>query len=99
MRVKRTDEFDAWFDDQNVKDQAQVDARIQRIEDHDHFGDAKDLGEGLAELRWANGRRVYFTRVYDTDGSLVLLILGGMKNGQKKDIKKARLLVRKYAHA
>jgi len=99
MRVKRTDEFEEWFDEQTLKERAQIDSRIQRIEDHDHFGDAKDLGEGLAELRWANGRRVYFTRVFDVNGSLVLLILGGLKNGQKKDIKKARLLVRKYARS
>ena len=99
MRVKRTHEFEEWFDEQNVKEQAQVDARIQRIEEYDHFGDAKDLGDGLAELRWASGRRVYFTRIFDANGSLVLLVLGGIKNGQKKDIKKARLLVRKYAIA
>ena len=97
MRVIRTDEFEDWFDEQTVKEQAQIDARIQRIEEYDHFGDAKDLGEGLAELRWASGRRVYFTRVFDNDGLLVLLVLGGIKNGQKKDIKKARLLVQKYA--
>lgn len=99
MRVKRAEEFEEWFEEQTTKEQAQIDARIQRIEDHDHFGDAKDLGDGLAELRWANGRRIYFTRVVDRDGSLVLLILGGMKNGQKKDIKKSRLLVSKYAGA
>lgn len=97
MRLKRTSEFVDWFDRLNTKEQAQVDARLQRIEDHNHFGDVKDLGEGLAELRWTNGRRVYFTRAVDASGSLVLLVLGGMKNGQKKDIKQARLLVRKYA--
>jgi len=97
MRVKRTIEFEQWYDEQTVKDCAQVDARIFRIEEHKHFGDAKDLGQGLAELRWTNGRRVYFARMFDADGTLVLLLLGGLKNGQKKDIKKARILIQKYA--
>jgi len=97
VRLKRTIEFSDWFETLIVKEQAQVDARLQRIEQHNHFGDVRDLGDGLAELRWANGRRVYFTRAVDQNGSLVLLVLGGMKNGQKKDIKQARLLVRKYA--
>jgi putative addiction module killer protein len=71
--------------------------RILRIEQADHFGDAKDLGNGLAELRWASGRRVYFARIYNKDGSLVLLILGGNKNGQTKDIRAARVLLQRYA--
>lgn len=96
MRVKRTLEFVDWFEALRLKEQAQIDARIQRIEQHDHFGDAKDLGDGLAELRWANGRRVYFTRLIDSDGQMVLLILGGIKNAQKKEIKQARLLIQKY---
>jgi putative addiction module killer protein len=99
MRVKRTDEFEEWLDSLTIKEQAQVDARLQRIEEYGHFGDAKDLGEGLAELRWPNGRRVYFTRVVDDRGKLVLVLLGGLKNAQKKDIQQARLLVRKYADA
>ena len=97
MLIKRTVEFIEWFESLTIKEQAQVDARIERIEQHDHFGDARDLGEALAELRWKNGRRVYFTRVTMLDGSILLLILGGWKNAQKKDIKQARLLIRKYA--
>lgn len=97
VRVNRTDEFNEWFETLTIKERAQVDSRFQRIEQYEHFGDARDLGEGLAELRWANGRRVYFTRILDQDGFLVLVILGGIKNAQKKDIKQARLLVQKYA--
>jgi len=96
MRLRKTAEFNDWFETLRVKEQAQVDSRLQRIEQYDYFGDAKDLGEGLAELRWANGRRVYFSRIVDTEGNLVLLVLGGMKNAQAKDIKQARLLLHKY---
>jgi putative component of toxin-antitoxin plasmid stabilization module len=57
IRVERTSEFNEWFEGLNLKDQLQIDSRIQRIRDHAHFGDTKNLGHGLAELRWKNGRR------------------------------------------
>lgn len=95
LKVKKTAEFDNWYAALRIKEQAQIDARLHRIEHYDHFGDAKDLSRGLAELRWANGRRIYFTRIFD-NGTAILLVLGGLKNAQKKDIKQARLLVQKY---
>ena len=70
-----------------------MESRIFRIEHYDHFGDAKHLGEGLSELRWENGLRIYFAR---TDTRVVLLLNGGGKNDQKKDIKKARILLDRY---
>ena len=97
IRTIRLPEFTEWYETLDAKGQAQLDARILRIEMDGHFGDAKDLGNGLAELRWKNGRRVYFGRIRDAFGSLVLLVLGGSKNGQTKDIRKARLLLQKYS--
>ncbi len=79
------------------KEQGQILARLQRLELYDFFGDAKSLGDGLAELRWQNGWRVYFAKAMRSDGSVVVLLLGGMKNAQKKDIERARLLLRRYA--
>ena len=77
----------------SAKMQALVEARIFRIERYDHFGDAKHLLEGLSELRWKNGLRVYFARV----GTRVILLLhGGGKNDQKNDIKKAKILLGRY---
>ncbi len=96
LRTVKLPEFAEWFDGLDAKGKAQVDARILRIEANGHFGDAKDLGEGLPELRWKSGRRVYFARITDAPGSLVLLVLGGNENGQTKDIRQARLLLRKY---
>ena len=93
----RPPEFVEWLDELTAKGKAQVDARLFRIQEHGHFGDAKYLGEGLAELRWKNGWRVYFARVEVENGETVLLILGGDKNGQEKDIRKARVLLRKHA--
>ena len=94
MKVVSTPDFDNWYGKQTLREKAQIDARVSRIEESEYFGDSKYLGEGLAELRWKNGRRVYLTKI---DGRIVLLINGGLKNAQKKDIKKARLLLRRYA--
>lgn len=94
IRIERTTEFIDWFRSLNLKDQLQVDSRIQRIRDHAHFGDVRNLGGGLAELRWKNGRRIYFTKI---DTVVILLLSGGLKNAQKKDIQKARILLQRYA--
>lgn len=93
IHVVRTKEFQNWFEKENLKSQVQIESRIVNIQLHGHFGDAKNLGEGLAELRWKNGRRIYFAA---TEKELILLLIGGNKNGQNKDIKKARLLLKKY---
>ncbi len=95
LQIERTSEFMEWFESLNLKDQMQIDSRIQRIRDHAHFGDAKNLGDGLAELRWKNGRRVYFSK---TGPVVILLLNGGLKNAQKKDIQKARLLLERFAN-
>lgn len=96
VRIEATREFLEWKEHQTAKAQAQVDARVDRIRVSGYFGDAKDLGSGLAELRWKNGRRVYFSKMRAEDGAIVLLILEGNKNGQSQDIKKAKFLLQKY---
>ncbi|NGX61581.1 MAG: hypothetical protein K940chlam9_01068 [Chlamydiae bacterium] len=45
------------------------------------------------ELRWKNGRRIYFSFIPEKK---ILLLLGGNKNGQDKDIRKAKSLLKKY---
>lgn len=93
MQVSRAIEFEQWLATQAAKIQALVEARVYRIEYYDHFGDAKHLGDGLSELRWKNGLRVYFAR---TGARVILLLHGGGKNDQTKDIKKARILFERY---
>nr|NGX45771.1 CRISPR-associated endonuclease Cas1 1 [Chlamydiota bacterium] len=68
-------------------------ARLEKISQFGHLGDARYLGESLAELRWLNGNRIYFTRL-ESKGQTILLILGGNKNGQSKDIAKARRILK-----
>ncbi|MBL7663312.1 type II toxin-antitoxin system RelE/ParE family toxin [bacterium] len=93
MQVIRSTEFERWITSESAKIQALVESRVFRIEHYDHFGDAKYLGDGLSELRWKNGLRVYFAR---TGARVVLLLHGGGKNEQKNDIKKAKILLERY---
>lgn len=89
--IKRTPEFITWFNKQSEKSKAQIDARLKNVELFDYFGDHKALGEKLLELRWKNERRVYYTLVLQD--ALTLVLLGGIKNAQKKDIQKARKIL------
>ena len=90
--------FEEWFD--SIRDQATqnaVDARLTRVADG-NFGDHKSVGEGVFELRIQKGPglRVY----YGLDGpKLVILIGGGDKNNQNKDIRRAQKLWRDYLDA
>jgi putative addiction module killer protein len=94
--VEKTDEFDKWL--KKLKDnraKAKILFRIQRIEEHGNFGDCEPVGQGLSELRihYGKGYRVYLK---DVDGRIVLLINGGDKSSQQKDIIKARELWEEY---
>jgi putative addiction module killer protein len=93
MIIRTLKQFEEWLASLNKKEQLKVNARLERIKNLNHYGDAKPLDKGLCELRWKNGWRVYF--VLDTTGAL-LLLTGGNKNDQKKDIAKAKILLGRY---
>ena len=93
--VKQTIEFDKWFNKQSLKIQALVSDRIGRLTVSGYMGKSRTLGMGLFELKWKNGLRIYFAF---SEKKLVLLN-GGSKNGQKKDIERARELKEKYLKA
>ena len=97
MRLKRTLEYIEWYESQRPKEKAQIAKRLANIEEHEHFGTVKDLGNYLSELKWSNGRRIYFSIMEDDKGELTLLVLGGNKNGQDSDIKKARKILKRYS--
>ncbi|MDE0151792.1 MAG: type II toxin-antitoxin system RelE/ParE family toxin [Bdellovibrionales bacterium] len=94
MNILSTKEFSDWYKKITFREKVQVDARIARIEEYKHLGDWKYISNGLAELRWKNGRRIYFVKL---QSDTILLLTGGLKNEQKKDIKKAYKLLRRYA--
>ena len=90
--IETTNIFDKWL--VGIKD-ARNRARIISRLDHvrlGNFGDHKNLGGGLFELRFffGPGFRVYYTV---RDGKVVVLFCGGDKSGQSKDIDKARAIM------
>lgn len=95
MKIKYIPEWEKWFDKQSEKSKVQIDARLKHIEIHNYFGDCRYLGNNLSELRWKNGRRVYYTVVLKDQATV--LLLGGFKNAQKKDIQKAYQLLKREA--
>lgn len=84
ISIQTTDTFDAWF--ASLKDKQAV-ARIDRAEDG-NFGDCSPVGEGVSEMRihYGPGYRVYFVQ---RGTELVILLAGGNKSAQSKDIKTA----------
>ena len=90
--ILKTAEFDRWFRKLTyLRAKAKILLRIQRLETAGHYGDCKALGDGLMELRIHEGKgyRVYFKEEGNT---IVILLLGGNKSTQQKDIEKARAL-------
>lgn len=93
--IERTDEFDKWL--RKLKDfraKAKILFRIQKVESDEHFGDCESVGDGIRELKidYAKGYRVYFK---EKDGKIILLLIGGDKSTQQKDIEKAKEIWRK----
>ncbi len=88
--IEKTIEFDKWLRRlKDLKGKAKILFRIQKIESDGHFGDCKPVGDGIRELRvnFAKGYRVYFK---EKDEKIIILLIGGDKSTQQKDIKKAR---------
>ncbi len=79
-----------WLEGLKLKEVGQIEARLRRIAEEGHFGSIKDLKDGLWELKFNNGNRIYYAR---TGKNELTLILGGNKNGQDRDIKKAKNLL------
>ena len=90
-RVRQTATFADWF--AALRDdlaKSRIAARIVRVE-AGNFGNCKSVGGGVSELRVdvGPGYRVYFTQ---RGGELVILLCGGDKASQQRDIAKARTL-------
>jgi putative addiction module killer protein len=84
-QVLKTLEFEDWLNNQRPKTRTIVLARLDLIS-LGHFGDHKRF-EGLIELRWKNGTRIYS---FMWGNAVVVALIGGNKNGQKHDIKRAK---------
>lgn len=88
-QILETEIFSQWLE--QLKDQKAKDKVLDRIDrtEEGNFGDHKSLGDHVSEMRLTQGPgyRVYYTKI----GNLVFLLLcGGTKPTQKKDIKIAK---------
>ena len=90
----KTNEYSAWYGSLTNKVRAQIDARLLKIQAFGHYGHVKRLSPVLFELKFNSGNRIYFTE-RTINGRTVILILGGNKNGQDKDIKRAQKVAEK----
>ena len=91
--IHTTENFDGWFAGLRDKQVARrIQARIDRAEDG-NCGDCEPVGEGISEMRihYGPGYRVYFTQ---RGMEIVILLAGGDKSTQSKDIKTALELAR-----
>lgn len=91
-KIFALDEYNKWFKNENHKSKRQILKRLSMIEEEGHFGHMKYLNDDLYELKFNDGKRIYYI-VIPVDN--VILLLGGNKNGQDKDIKKARGIIAK----
>ena len=88
------DHFDTWFRRQSSETRARAQTRIDRME-FGNFGDHKSVGGGVSELRidFGAGYRLYYGRDGD---EIVILLGGGTKNRQARDIAMAQTRWKAY---
>ena len=94
----RSSDFDVWLShlaDQKAK--ARILARLVSAE-YGNFGDCESVGEGVFEMRVhvGAGYRVYYAR---TGSTVYVLLAGGVKASQTKDIAKAKKMARELKRA
>lgn len=93
IEIRKTALFAQWLDDlRDLQARARVQARIERLA-AGNPGDVEPIGEGVSELRinYGPGYRVYFKK---RGRALIILLAGGDKTTQAKNIKAALRLAR-----
>ena len=93
-QILTTDLFDEWFVGlRDIRAKVRIQARIDRA-GLGNFGDSEPVGEGVSEMRihFGPGYRVYFAQ---RGLEVVILLAGGDKSSQPRDIKRALDLARR----
>ena len=93
MEIRKTEHFAEWLDAlRDLRARARIQARIERLA-QGNAGDVQPIGEGVSELRihFGPGYRVYFKQ---QRRELIILLAGGDKSTQTKDINNALRLAR-----
>jgi putative addiction module killer protein len=96
IELRKTDVFARWLDGlKDLRARARVQARLDRLAEGNP-GDAKPVGEGVSELRidFGPGYRVYFKA---RGAVLIILLAGGDKRTQRRDIAVALRLARQIS--
>ena len=91
MTIRETEVYAKWFS--RLRDavaKARILVRLRRVS-LGNFGEYRELGDGVCELkfRFGPGYRIYYTI---KNGELVILLAGGDKSTQTRDIAKAKQL-------
>ena len=92
-QIRKTQVFAEWIDGlRDSQGRARIQVKIERLA-AGHRGDAKVIGDGVSELRidCGPGYRVYFTK---HGREIIILLAGGDKSTQTRDIKTAMRLAR-----
>ena len=96
VEFRQTEMFRIWrLRLKDVRVRALIASRLDRLA-YGNAGDAKPVGQGISELRidYGPGYRVYFQRRGNT---IVVLLCGGNKSTQAKDIKMAKRLAEEWS--
>ncbi|MDR3112234.1 MAG: type II toxin-antitoxin system RelE/ParE family toxin [Elusimicrobiota bacterium] len=92
--IKKTFVFKKWFNKLNKNVSDELNINITRVA-YGNFSNCQSVGGGVHELKinYQKGYRIYFANI---DGEIILLLIGGDKKTQDKDIKKAKKLKEFY---
>ena len=90
--IQQTRDFRNWLENMSGQAKARVLARISNMKDG-NFGDHKSVGGGVSESRinTGPGYRIYYTLRGNT---VVVLLVGGDKGSQSRDIERAKALAK-----
>lgn len=94
VEIRKTDEYTKWIDGlRDLQARARIQARVERLR-CGNPGDVEPVGSGVSEMRidYGPGYRVYFIKRGEV---LIVLLAGGDKRTQSKDIKTALKLTEK----
>jgi putative addiction module killer protein len=96
LELRQTETFAKWRQRQtDARTRAIIAARLDRLA-YGHIGDAQPVGDGISELRihYGPGYRIYFQQRGST---LIILLCGGDKSTQVRDIKTAKRILKEWS--
>ena len=96
-KILETDNFSNWLTKlKDIQGKVSILRRIKRLT-LGNFGDFKYLESNIYELRITTGPgyRIYYAK---NDEKIILLLIGGDKSTQQKDIKKAKTILKEYSN-